>query len=69
MARDGAELILKSIQGLARLTEWEWSQPQLLELEQALVGMSRHPQACAAMAEVLGKIAGSSSTAPDFSTL
>jgi hypothetical protein len=62
-----AELFLSASQGLARLAEW--SQPQLLELQQALVGLSRHPQACAAMADVLGQIAGRRSPAPDLSDL
>ena len=61
------ELFLSTPQSLARLSEW--SQPQLLELQQALVGLTRHPQACAAMAEVLEQIAGHGTTAPDLSSL
>lgn len=61
------ELLLGPSEGLARLTEW--SQPQLLELQKALVGLSRNSQACAAMADVLGQIAERRSVAPDFSDL
>jgi hypothetical protein len=60
------ELFLSTPQSLARLSEW--SQPQLLELQQALVGLRCHPQACAAMADVLEQI-GHGTTAPDLASL
>jgi len=61
------QLFLSTPEGLARLSEWSLS--QLHELQQALVGLRRHPQACVAMAEALGQIADRGSNAPDLSNL